>query len=59
VRAAAGFRNRVEVIMSNRGHTEWDPCIERVYRHFLNQGSVQGLAPSACAHLTRPPFKTE
>jgi pimeloyl-ACP methyl ester carboxylesterase len=57
--AAPGFKNRVEVIMSNRGHTEWDTCIETVYRRFLNQGSVDGLDPTTCAHLSRPPFKTE
>jgi pimeloyl-ACP methyl ester carboxylesterase len=57
--AALGFRNHVEVIMSNRGHTEWAPCIETQYQRFLNQGSVRGLGASACSHLSRPPFKTE
>jgi pimeloyl-ACP methyl ester carboxylesterase len=57
--AASGFQNRVEVIMNNRGHTEWDGCIEALYQRFLNQGSVQGLDPSTCAHLSRPPFKTK
>ena len=55
--AAPGFTNRVEVIMNNRGHTEWGTCIERVYQRFLNQGFVQGLDTSACAHPSRPPFK--
>jgi pimeloyl-ACP methyl ester carboxylesterase len=57
--AAPGFQNRVEVIMSNRGHTEWDRCIETLYQRFLNQGSVQGLDASTCSHLARPPFKIE
>ena len=57
--AAPGFRNRAVVIMSDRGHTEWAPCIETLYQRFLNQGSVHGLDASACAHLSRPPFKTE
>jgi hypothetical protein len=57
--AAPGFRNRVEGIMSNRGHTEWAACVETIYQRFLNQGSVQGLDASACSHLSRPPFKTE
>jgi pimeloyl-ACP methyl ester carboxylesterase len=57
--AAPGFQNRVVVIMSNRGHTEWGPCIGTLYQRFLSQGSVQGLDASACAHLSRPPFKTE
>lgn len=57
--ASTGFRNRVEVIMRNRGHTEWDTCIETVYQHFLDQGSVHGLDVSACSHLARPPFKTD
>jgi len=57
--AAPGFQNRVVVIMSNRGHTEWEPCIETLYQRLLNQGSVQGLDASACSHLSRPPFKTE
>jgi pimeloyl-ACP methyl ester carboxylesterase len=56
---APGFQNRVVVIMSNRGHTEWAPCIGTMYQRFLNQGSVQGLDGSACSHLSRPPFKTE
>lgn len=56
--AAAGFQNRIEVVMSNRGHTEWDACIETLYQRFLSQGSVQGLDPSMCGHLSRPPFKT-
>lgn len=57
--AAPGFQNRVEVIMSNRGHTEWAPCIEPLYQRFLNQASVHGLDASACSHLSRPPFKIE
>ena len=57
--AATGFQNRIEVIMSNRGHTEWAPCIETLYQRFLNQGSVRGLDASVCSHLSRPPFKTE
>lgn len=58
-RAAPGFLNRVEVIMSNRGHTEWEPCIETVYQRFLTQASTQGLDTSTCEHLSRPPFKTK
>lgn len=57
--AAPGFQIRIEVIMNNRGHTEWAPCIETLYEHFLNQGSVQGADASACSHLSHPPFKTE
>ena len=55
--AVPGFQNRIEVVMSNRGHTEWAPCIETLYQHFLNQCSVQELA--ACSHLSRPAFKTK
>jgi pimeloyl-ACP methyl ester carboxylesterase len=57
--AAPGFQNRVEVIMSHRGHTEWAPCLETLYQRFLDQDSVHGLDASACSHLSRPPFKTE
>jgi len=57
--AAPGYENRVEVILSNRGHTEWAPCVEGLYQRFLNQGSVQGLDASACSHHSRPTFKTE
>jgi len=57
--AAPGFPNRVELVMSNRGHTEWAPCVQTQYQRFLNQASVQGLNASACSHLSRPPFKTE
>lgn len=56
---APGFQNRVEVIMSNRGHTEWAPCIETLYQRFLDQGSTRGLDASGCSLLSRPPFKTE
>jgi pimeloyl-ACP methyl ester carboxylesterase len=56
--AAPGFQNRVEAIMNNRGHTDWEPCIETLYQRFLNQASVLGLEASACGNLTRPPFKT-
>lgn len=57
--AAPAFKSRVVVIMSNRGHTEWAPCIETLYQRFLNQGSVQGIDASACSPLLRPPFKTD
>jgi TAP-like protein len=57
--AASGFQNRIEVIMNNRGHTEWAPCIGTLYERFVNQGSIRGLDASACSHLSRPPFKTE
>ncbi len=57
--AAPGFQNRIEVIMNNRGHTEWAPCIVTLYERFLNQGSISGLDASACSHFSRPPFKTE
>ena len=57
--AVPGFQNRVEVVMSNRGHTEWAPCIETLYQRFLNQGSVEELDASACSHLSRPAFKTK
>lgn len=57
--AAPGFQNRIEVIMTNRGHTEWDSCVETLYQRFLNQGSVSGLDASACSHLSHPPFQTK
>lgn len=57
--AAPAFQNRIEVIMNNRGHTEWASCVETLYQRFLNQDSVRGLDASACSHLSRPPFKTE
>ena len=57
--AAPGFRNRLELIMSNRGHTEWDTCVETTYQRFLEHASVQGLDASACAQLARPPFKID
>lgn len=57
--AASGFRSKVQVVMSNRGHTEWAPCVETLYRRFLNQGSVEGLNASACSNLSRPQFETK
>ena len=43
---APGFQNRIVVIMNNRGHTEWEVCVETLYRRFLNQGSIRGLDAS-------------
>src|SRR5579884_476655 len=39
--AAPDFQNRIVVIMSNRGHTEWAPCVETLYERFLKQAAVQ------------------
>jgi pimeloyl-ACP methyl ester carboxylesterase len=55
---APGFSNRVEIVMVNRGHTEWNDCIGRLYERFVRVGAVTGIDPASCKPELRPPFKT-
>ncbi len=55
-RVAAGFSNRVQVIVKGQGHTEWSDCLARLYQELVRGGSVNGLDPS-CPDVPRPPFK--
>ena len=39
---ARGFPNRVEVVMRGQGHTEWNECVGRLNRHFVESGAAKG-----------------
>jgi pimeloyl-ACP methyl ester carboxylesterase len=53
---AAGFSNRLRVIVQGQGHTEWSDCLAQLYQQFVRGGSVSGLRPS-CPEVPRPPFQ--
>jgi pimeloyl-ACP methyl ester carboxylesterase len=55
-RVAAGFSNRLRVIVKGQGHTEWSDCLAQLYQQFVRGGAVNGLNPS-CPDVPRPPFK--
>jgi hypothetical protein len=57
-RVAANFPNRIEVLMRNQGHTEWNDCLGQLHERFVRTGTVQGPDGSACGPVPRPPFKT-
>lgn len=57
-RAAKGFENRVEVVLQNRGHTEWSDCVGDIYKRFVIAGSVAKLDTPTCKREPRRPFKT-
>jgi pimeloyl-ACP methyl ester carboxylesterase len=56
-RAARGFENRAEVVLQNRGHTEWSDCVGDIYKRFVIAGSVAQLE-ATCQPEPRRPFKT-
>jgi hypothetical protein len=53
---AAGFTNRVEVVSQGQGHTEWNDCVDRLYRQFVESGQAAGIDP-ACPAMPRPAFR--
>jgi len=53
---APGFANRVEVILRGQGHTEWNDCVDRLYRQFVKAGRASGIDP-ACPPMARPAFR--
>lgn len=55
---AAGFSNRLQVIVKGQGHTEWSDCLSRLYRQMVRGGAVRGLN-SSCPDVPHPPFKLE
>ena len=57
--AATGFTERVAIVASGQGHTEWSDCIARLYRRFVSDGSTRELMGATCESVPRPPFKTE
>jgi pimeloyl-ACP methyl ester carboxylesterase len=56
--AATGFQNRVVIVARGQGHTEWNECLETQYRAFVEKGTADGIDPSACPPIPRPPFNT-
>lgn len=52
---AAGFSNRIQIIVKGQGHTEWSDCLARLYQQLVRGGAVSGLNPS-CPDVPRPPF---
>lgn len=57
-RVAKNFPNRIEVVLRNQGHTEWNDCLGDLYGRFVRSGTVRGLESASCAAVPRPPFKT-
>ena len=57
-RVAPGFTNRVEVLARGQGHTEWSACIGDLYARFVEAGTAEGMAATACPDTPRPPFRT-
>jgi pimeloyl-ACP methyl ester carboxylesterase len=55
---AAGFSNRIQVIVKGQGHTEWSDCLAQLHLRLVRSGTVSGLNPS-CPDVPRPPFKLE
>jgi pimeloyl-ACP methyl ester carboxylesterase len=53
---AAGFSNRLQVIVKGQGHTEWSDCLAQLHEKLVRGGAVSGLNPS-CPEVPRPPFK--
>ena len=53
---AAGFSNRLQIIVKGQGHTEWSDCLAQVYQQLVRGGAVSGLNPS-CPDVPQPPFK--
>lgn len=53
--AAAGFAHRTELVMANRGHTEWSACVAAHYAAFLERGEVAANRVVRCVE-PRPPF---
>src|SRR3984957_2258783 len=53
---AAGFSDRLQVIVKGQGHTEWSDCLAQLHQQLVRSGVVSGLNPS-CPEVPRPPFK--
>jgi pimeloyl-ACP methyl ester carboxylesterase len=53
---APGFIYRIEVVSRGQGHTEWNDCVDRLYRRFVETGKAAGIEP-ACPAIPRPPFR--
>ena len=58
-RVAAGFAERIEIVVGGQGHTEWSDCVGRLYEQFVRDGAVSNLRGAKCPAVPRPPFKTQ
>ncbi len=56
-RVAPGFSERAEVVLRNRGHTEWSDCVGRLYEQFVSSGQARGIDGASCSEFRRPPFQ--
>ncbi|MBB6092467.1 pimeloyl-ACP methyl ester carboxylesterase [Povalibacter uvarum] len=56
-RVAPGFTERAEVVLRNRGHTEWSDCVGKLYEQFVRGGQARGIDGASCGALRRPPFR--
>jgi pimeloyl-ACP methyl ester carboxylesterase len=57
-RVAPGFSDRVEIIARGQGHTEWNPCVGRLYDLFVSSGTTRNIDGTGCPAVPRPPFRT-
>jgi pimeloyl-ACP methyl ester carboxylesterase len=56
-RAAAGFRDRLHVVVRGQGHGQFAVgCAPRVIARFLDAGTARGLDASCLESATAPPF---
>jgi len=58
-RVAKDFSHHVTVVVHGQGHTEWNPCVARLFEQLVGSGSVDNLQASACPAIPLPPFKTQ
>jgi pimeloyl-ACP methyl ester carboxylesterase len=56
-RAAAGFRDRLHIVVKGQGHGQFAVgCAPRVIARFLDAGTARGLDASCLEAATAPPF---
>ena len=58
-RVAPGFSDRVEIIARGQGHTEWNPCLGRLYDLFVRSGATRNIDGKVCSAIPRPRFRTD
>jgi len=55
--AAKGFRNARHLVVPGQGHGVVSlPCLQRLMRQFINEGSAAGLDPACIAGIRPAPF---
>jgi pimeloyl-ACP methyl ester carboxylesterase len=55
--AAQGFRNGRHLVVPGQGHGVVSlPCVQRLMRQFINEGSAAGLDPACVAEIRPAPF---